>query len=115
MEQLLSVWYGMSGVAASALYVPQIMKYHRDRNARMSISVLSWGGWVAMTSITVLYAIYVIKSYLFATVATMSILAQLAVLLYGVHARLAKRCAARLEAAPRIASDIVRPATSRSR
>ena len=89
MEQILSVLYGASGVAASALYVPQILKYHRDRDAGMSISLLAWGGWIAIAVITVLYALYVVKSHLIALVAGLNAVAQMAVLVYGVRARLA--------------------------
>lgn len=94
MEQLLSVLYGVSGVAASALYIPQIIKYHHDRKARMSISLLSWGGWIAIAAVTILYAIFVVKNVLFAAVAAMNVIAQVTVLIYGLHARLSGRCAA---------------------
>jgi len=88
MEHLLSILYGISGVSASALYVPQIIKYRREREACMSISILTWSGWVIITSITVLYALCVVKSYLFASVAALNVVAQLAVLGYGLRARL---------------------------
>lgn len=88
MEQILSVLYGASGVAASALYVPQILKYHRDRDARMSISLLSWGGWIAIATVTIMYALIVVKSHLIAMVAGLNILAQLTVLGYGLSARM---------------------------
>lgn len=91
MEQILSVLYGASGVAASALYVPQILKYHRDRNARLSISLLSWSGWIAIAIVTILYALYVVKNPLIATVAGLNVAAQMIVLCYGVLARLALR------------------------
>ena len=91
MEQVLSVLYGISGIAASALYVPQILKYHREPEARLSISLLSWGGWIAIAVVTILYALYVVKSALFATVAGLNVIAQLTVLFYGVHARLARK------------------------
>jgi hypothetical protein len=94
MEQVLSVLYGASGIAASALYVPQILKYHRDRDARMSISILSWAGWIAIAAVTILYALYVAKNYLFASVASLNVVAQLTVLFYGVNARLSTRAIA---------------------
>jgi len=87
MEQILSVLYGASGIAASALYLPQILKYHRDRDARQSISLLSWSGWILIAAITVTYALYVVKSYLIAAVAGLNIVAQSAVLFYGISAR----------------------------
>lgn len=93
MEQVLSVLYGLSGIAASALYVPQILKYHRDREARLSISLLSWGGWIAIAIVTILYALYVVKSPLFAMVAGLNVIAQLTVLFYGVNARFDKKSA----------------------
>lgn len=94
MEQLLSVLYGVSGIAASALYVPQILKYHRDHEARRSISLLSWGGWIAIAIVTILYALYVVKNDLFAAVAGLNVIAQLTVLVYGVNARLGRQPAA---------------------
>ncbi|WP_136419627.1 hypothetical protein [Herbaspirillum sp. ST 5-3] len=90
MEQVLSVLYGASGIAASALYVPQILKYHRDRDARLSISLLAWGGWIAIAAIAVLYALFVVRNSLIAMVAGLNILAQLTVLFYGVNARMSK-------------------------
>jgi uncharacterized protein with PQ loop repeat len=90
MEQILSVLYGVSGIAASALYVPQILKYHRDQDACKSISLFSWAGWIAVTAVTIVYALFVIKSYLVATVAATSVVAQATVLFYGINARLAK-------------------------
>lgn len=94
MEQVLSVLYGASGIAASALYVPQILKYHRDPEARRSISLLAWGGWIAIAVVTILYALYVVKSHLFAMVAGLNVIAQLTVLFYGVNARLGKSATA---------------------
>lgn len=88
MEQLLSVLYGASGVAASVLYVPQILKYHRDRASRQSISLLAWAGWIVIAAITIAYALCVVKSHLIAAVAGLNILAQLTVLGYGLNARL---------------------------
>jgi hypothetical protein len=88
MEHLLSILYGASGIAAAALYLPQIRKYRREREACLSISILTWSGWIVITGITILYALLVVKSYLFASVATLNVLAQLAVLSYGVRARL---------------------------
>lgn len=91
MEQILSVLYGASGIAASVLYVPQILKYHRDRNACLSISLLAWSGWIAIAAVTVLYALYVAKNLLIATVAGLNVAAQAIVLFYGVLARLTAR------------------------
>jgi hypothetical protein len=91
MEQILSILYGASGFAASALYLPQIVKYHRDHEARTSISLLSWGGWIGMTLVTILYALYVVKSYLFAAVAMSNVAAQLTVLCYGLRGRLGRQ------------------------
>ncbi|HYD96753.1 MAG TPA: hypothetical protein VEC01_15600 [Noviherbaspirillum sp.] len=93
MEQILSVLYGASGIAAAALYIPQILKYHRDRNARHAISLLSWGGWIMIAAITIAYALCVVHSPLIAAVAALNVLAQLAVLGYGISARLARRTA----------------------
>ncbi|QDZ30051.1 hypothetical protein [Noviherbaspirillum sp. UKPF54] len=89
MEQLLSVMYGASGIVASALYLPQILKYHRDLDARRSISLTSWSGWIAIAMIAILYAIVVVKNYLIAAVAGLNVAAQTVVLFYGVNARLA--------------------------
>ncbi|KIF80182.1 hypothetical protein [Noviherbaspirillum autotrophicum] len=91
MEQVLSLLYGTSGVLASALYVPQILKYHRDQAARRSISLFSWGGWIAIAMVSILYAIYVANNYLIAAVAGLNVTAQTVVLFYGLTARLATR------------------------
>ena len=91
MEQLLSILYGASGVVASALYVPQILKYRRDRDARLSISLVSWTGWIAIAAITIAYALLVVKSYLIAAVAGLNVAAQMVVLSYGVRARFSMR------------------------
>ena len=88
MEQLLSVLYGASGIAASALYIPQIIKYHREPQSRESISLLSWGGWIVVASITITYALLVVNSTLIAAVASLNVLAQITVLAYGISARL---------------------------
>lgn len=88
MEHFISILYGASGIAASALYLPQILRYHRDPDSRRSISLLAWGGWILIALVTILYALVVVRSPLFAGVAALNILAQSVVLLYGVRARL---------------------------
>jgi hypothetical protein len=90
MEQLLNVLYGVSGLAASALYVPQIIRYRRDQEACRSISLTSWAGWIAITGVTIVYALLVLKSYLVAMVGATSAVAQSTVLYYGLNARFAK-------------------------
>ena len=87
MEQLLSVLYGASGITASALYIPQILKYHREPESRESISLLSWGGWIVIATITIAYALCVVKNMLIASVAGLNVLAQITVLAYGISAR----------------------------
>jgi len=91
MEQILTITYGASGIAAAALYIPQILKFRQDRAARRSISLLSWSGWIAIAAVTVLYALYVAKSPLIAMVAGLNALAQSIVLYYGIRERLAQR------------------------
>ncbi|NEX63180.1 hypothetical protein [Noviherbaspirillum galbum] len=88
MEHLLSVLYGISGVIASALYIPQILKYHHNPDARKSISLLSWSGWIAIAVVSILYALLVVKNMLFAGVVSLNVAAQLTVLAYGLRARL---------------------------
>lgn len=97
MDMLLTLLYGASGMAAALLYLPQIRTYHRDRAARSSISLLTWGGWIGVTGVTVLYACYVIHNPLIALVAALNILAQVTVFWYGIGARIKARpapCAA---------------------
>ena len=91
MENVLSLLYGLSGLASAALYLPQIMKYRRDPEARRSISLLSWGGWIVIACITLLYALFVVRNRLFAGVVSLNILAQCSVLTYGVRARIEER------------------------
>lgn len=88
MEHLLTLLYGASGVAAAALYLPQIRAYHRNRNACASISLLAWSGWLAIAFITILYALCVIDNPLIAGIAALNVLAQATVLFYGIRARL---------------------------
>ncbi|OWW21899.1 hypothetical protein [Noviherbaspirillum denitrificans] len=96
MEQLLSLLYGASGIAASALYIPQILRYHRDPASRASISLLSWSGWILIAAITIAYALCVVGNVLIAAVAGLNIVAQLTVLAYGLTARCSSaRAAAR--------------------
>lgn len=90
MEQVLSMLYGISGVAALGCYLPQLMRYHRDPLARASISIGSWGGWIAVTLVTLLYAVFVQKSGLFAGVTAMNAAAQGAVLAYGIRGRIGR-------------------------
>ncbi len=87
MEQVLSMLYGISGVAALGCYLPQLLRYHRDPHARKSISVVSWSGWIAATLVTLLYAVFVEKSSLFASVTALNAAAQSMVLAYGVKGR----------------------------
>lgn len=88
MEQVISILYGASGIAASALYLPQILRYHRDPGARRSISLLAWGGWILIAMVTILYALIVVHSPLFAGVAALNVLAQSVVVFYGISARI---------------------------
>ncbi|HEV2609213.1 MAG TPA: hypothetical protein VGU61_03000 [Noviherbaspirillum sp.] len=87
MEQIVSMLYGLSGIAATVLYIPQILKYRRDPVACKSISLICWSGWAVLAAITVLYALYVVRNQLFAVVAAMNFGAQLAVIFYGLKAR----------------------------
>jgi len=98
MEQVLSMLYGISGVAALGCYLPQLLRYHRDPQARRSISVASWSGWIAVTFVTLLYALFVEKSRLFAGVTAMNAAAQCAVLAYGIRGR--RACLGRQAASP---------------
>lgn len=85
--------YGISGVAALGCYLPQLLRYHRDPQACHSISVASWSGWIAVTLVTLLYAIFVEKSRLFAGVTAMNAAAQCAVLAYGIRGRVSRHAA----------------------
>lgn len=87
MDQLLTLLYGASGIAAAALYIPQIRAYQRSRDARSSISLVTWSGWTAITCVTILYAVCVIHNTLIAGIAVLNVFAQLTVLYFGVSAR----------------------------
>lgn len=88
MEKLLSVLYAASGIAAALLYLPQVFRYHHDRQACLSISLVSWSGWLVIGTVTFLYAAFAAKNSLFAAVAGLNVVAQSAVLAYGIRARL---------------------------
>ncbi len=91
MEQIVSALYGISSIAATALYIPQILKYRRDPAACKSVSLVCWSGWAGLAIITVLYALYVVRNPLFAMVAVLNCGAQLTVIFYAVKARRAEK------------------------
>lgn len=52
----LASLYALSGIASCACYGPQVLRLVRCAEARRSMSLLSWGGWLVFSGIALLYA-----------------------------------------------------------
>lgn len=61
LPSLLSTLYAAGGIAACLFYLPQLARMARDAHTRRAMSLLSWGGWLAVSAITVLYALVVVR------------------------------------------------------
>lgn len=59
-SELLSDLYALCGIAACACYVPQIRRLMADATARRAMSLATWGGWLAVGLVTMLYAAIIV-------------------------------------------------------
>lgn len=57
---VLSTLYAASGIAACGCYGPQILRLWRNAEARRAMSLASWGGWLCLSLVAVLYATVVV-------------------------------------------------------
>lgn len=53
----LASLYAVSGMASCACYGPQLLRLIRSAEARRSMSLISWGGWLVFSGIALLYAL----------------------------------------------------------
>lgn len=60
VAEALSAVYAVSGVAGCACYLPQIRGLLRSAQARRSLSLAAWGGWLVLGVVGVLYAALVV-------------------------------------------------------
>lgn len=56
----LSNLYAASGIATCLCYGPQLIRLARSAEARRAMSLASWGGWLIMGTIALLYAAVVV-------------------------------------------------------
>ncbi|MGE5477728.1 MAG: hypothetical protein ACM3Q1_13800 [Bacteroidales bacterium] len=60
LVESLSLLYAVSGVAGCACYGPQLARLARSAEARRGMALASWGGWLCLSLIAVLYAAVVV-------------------------------------------------------
>lgn len=53
----LASLYAMSGIAAGLCYGPQLLRLMRSDQARRAMSLVSWGSWLGLGAIGLLYAV----------------------------------------------------------
>jgi hypothetical protein len=99
LSELLSGLYALSGIAACACYVPQIRRLMADAAARRAMSLATWGGWLVVGMVTVLYAGLVVGAREMVAVAGLNWLCQAVVFGLAVAQRVADRRAGRFHPA----------------
>lgn len=60
LETIVAAAYAVSGGVAAGLYLPQLRRLTSCAQARRAMSLLAWGGWLAMGLVTVAYAALVL-------------------------------------------------------
>lgn len=73
---LLSSLYALCGITACVCYVPQVRRLMAEAAARRAMSLATWGGWLAVGVVTVLYAALVIGAREMVAVAAVNWLCQ---------------------------------------
>ncbi len=53
----LASLYAISGILGCACYLPQIVRLAKGAEARRSMSLATWGGWLVLGAVTLVYAI----------------------------------------------------------
>lgn len=76
---MLSALYAVSGVAACLCYLPQVRRLARHAETRRAMSLAAWGGWLAVSAVTLLYAVVVVGQVEMAVVSALNALGQTAV------------------------------------
>lgn len=75
----LSLLYAASGVAGCACYGPQLLRLVRSETARRGMSLASWGGWLCLGAVALLYATVVVGQTAMILVCCLNTLCQAAV------------------------------------
>lgn len=91
LTEVLSALYALGGVAACLCYLPQIHRLRRDVSARRAMSLLAWGGWFGVSTVTLLYAALVVRLPEMMAVAGLNLLCQGIVFALALGQRLADR------------------------
>jgi hypothetical protein len=90
LASTLASLYAVSGMASCACYGPQLLRLARSPEARRSMSLLSWGGWLGFSVIALLYAAVLGRPEM-VLVSGVGTLCQMAVLALALAQRIADR------------------------
>lgn len=88
---IISVLYGFAGIAACAFYLPQLRRLVREPAARRAMSLATWGGWLAVGLVGLVYAVVVVGNAEMVAVAASNWLCQAAVFGLALAQRVADR------------------------
>lgn len=88
---LISGLYAVGGVAAALFYLPQILRLLRSAEARRAMALVTWGGWIVVGTVTLLYAAVVVRQAEMVLVVSLNLTCQVAVFGLAVWQRFADR------------------------
>lgn len=91
MTAILEWLYPLTGVMFSLMFLPQIVKLHKCKQARSGVSLLTWGAWSVGSLITLLYASANLGDRGFTLVSFCNFIGTIVVFYYGVHDRFERR------------------------
>lgn len=83
----LSILYAASGVAGCGCYLPQILRLAHSAEARRSMALASWLGWLCLGVVALLYASVVARQGAMVLVCGLNTLCQAAVVALVVAQR----------------------------
>jgi hypothetical protein len=75
----LSALYAISGIAACLCYLPQVWRLARNAETRRAMSLAAWGGWLAVSAVSLLYAVVVVGQPEMAAVSALNTMGQIAI------------------------------------
>ncbi|HTH15321.1 MAG TPA: hypothetical protein VL974_01600 [Magnetospirillum sp.] len=87
----LSLLYAVSGMLSCACYGPQLLDLARKAEARRAMSLASWGGWLAVSTVNLAYATLVVHQPEMILVTTLGALCQATVVFFVAGQRLRDR------------------------
>lgn len=76
--------YVAGGLGVALSYWPQLRLYWRSREARQSISPITWAAWSGGALVMTCYAALVVQDLPFAVISGVNALASVTVLLFGM-------------------------------